>query len=114
MPSDGNCLYAAIVDQVTLLKDSPLNKARGSEILCWNSKIQTPRSFCLEQSAANIAALRRLTAAHIRAHPDDFLPFIIGSDEVGDAPDPLAAYCTKLESTPMWGGQIELQVGFRH
>eukprot|EP00198_Chlamydomonas_reinhardtii_P000235 XP_001689570.1 predicted protein [Chlamydomonas reinhardtii] len=80
--ADGHCMYRAVEDQ--------LGQAGGAA------------------SAPDHLALRKLAAAHIRAHADDFLPFIFDEDEKGEPAEQLEAYCEELESTAVWGGQLEL------
>lgn len=65
--ADGHCMYRAVEDQ--------LGQAGGAA------------------SAPDHLALRKLAAAHIRAHADDFLPFIFDEDEKGEPAEQLEAYC---------------------
>eukprot|EP00246_Nothoceros_aenigmaticus_P013224 TRINITY_DN4469_c0_g1_i1.p1 TRINITY_DN4469_c0_g1~~TRINITY_DN4469_c0_g1_i1.p1 ORF type:complete len:318 (-),score=74.52 TRINITY_DN4469_c0_g1_i1:263-1216(-) len=83
--SDGHCLYRAVEDQLALHPD-----------------VAPQHSF---------TALRSLAAAYMRAHPDDFVPFIVGenSDTAGESVEErLERYCVDVESTASWGGQLEL------
>ncbi|GMT03989.1 hypothetical protein PENTCL1PPCAC_26163, partial [Pristionchus entomophagus] len=84
IPPDGDCLFHAIAHQLTIGgKDS-----KG-------------------------AALRRKAASFIRAHKDDFLPFL--STEDGEILDEFQfeEYCVKVEreasSGGQWGGEPELR-----
>ena len=81
IPSDGNCLYAAIVHQLTL-----------------QSQEQT------------VGTLRKQAASYIRANADDFLPFLCKPD-TGDpyTQEEFNTYCSELETTPAWGGQLEIR-----
>eukprot|EP00195_Chlamydomonas_chlamydogama_P017882 CAMPEP_0202896522 /NCGR_PEP_ID=MMETSP1392-20130828/5518_1 /ASSEMBLY_ACC=CAM_ASM_000868 /TAXON_ID=225041 /ORGANISM="Chlamydomonas chlamydogama, Strain SAG 11-48b" /LENGTH=366 /DNA_ID=CAMNT_0049581913 /DNA_START=53 /DNA_END=1153 /DNA_ORIENTATION=- len=79
--ADGHCMYRAIEDQ--------LQQAGAA----------SPPTF---------QQLRERAAAHIRAHPDDFMPFIYNEDEDGEPGEQLEDYCAELESTAVWGGQLEL------
>ncbi|KAI9273722.1 hypothetical protein BY458DRAFT_508031 [Sporodiniella umbellata] len=46
--------------------------------------------------------LRKSAAEYILDHPDDFIPFLYLED--GD----LKKYCTDIETTACWGGQLEI------
>ncbi|KAJ1545264.1 OTU domain-containing protein 6B, partial [Cladochytrium tenue] len=53
--------------------------------------------------------VRRIAADYMRAHSDDFLPFLV--DDNGDvmSVEMFAQYCDKVESSAEWGGQLEIQ-----
>lgn len=51
-------------------------------------------------------SLRTQAASYMRQHPDDFTPFLFTSDSDGTLN--LEAYITELESTPRWGGEMEI------
>lgn len=80
IPSDGNCLYAAVAHQ---LEDRKIS--------------------------SSVDSLRTQVAKYMREHADDFLPFL--SKDNGDCftQDDFEAYCNDLETTPAWGGQLEIQ-----
>ncbi|XP_061520705.1 deubiquitinase OTUD6B isoform X1 [Phycodurus eques] len=80
--TDGHCMYRAIRDQL-LRRD---------------------------KSELSVKELRCRTAAHMRSHADDFLPFLSDPD-TGDAyaADDFEKYCSDVEHTAAWGGQLELQ-----
>ncbi|KAJ3358943.1 OTU domain-containing protein 6B [Allomyces javanicus] len=76
-----------------------------------------PDGHCLYASIAHQLAdastyttLRQLAAQHLRKHPDEYRPFLV-DEATGDmlTDDGFRAYCTKIESTAEWGGQIELR-----
>ncbi|XP_078543181.1 deubiquitinase OTUD6B isoform X2 [Lissotriton helveticus] len=79
--SDGHCMYRAVEDQV---------KERDSS---WT-----------------VSNLRRQTAEYMRKHISDFLPFST-NPSTGDmyTPEAFEKYCDDIESTPAWGGQLELR-----
>ena len=58
-------------------------------------------------------ALRQTTARHMRANAEHFKHFVIEADtadgSVADGDDAFEAYCTEVESTAAWGGQVEIQ-----
>lgn len=86
--ADGNCLFNALLDQLT------------------NRRVE-PRVAVADQRA-----LRQLVADHMLAHRDDFAPFVVGeSDAAAAAPaaDELTSYCERLATTAHWGGQLELR-----
>ncbi|XP_077363401.1 deubiquitinase OTUD6B [Festucalex cinctus] len=80
--SDGHCMYRAIQDQ--------LQRRAQSEL--------------------SVKELRCRTAAHMRSHANDFLPFLSNPDtgDVYTAED-FEKYCGDVEHTAAWGGQLELQ-----
>jgi OTU domain-containing protein 6 len=88
--ADGHCLYSAVADQLVLhdiglVPRIPLTIA-GEETS--EEKILLPYK-----------AVRRTTAAYIKANADDFVPFL---------EEPLDEYVRKVGDTAEWGGQLEL------
>ncbi|XP_074644147.1 deubiquitinase OTUD6B-like isoform X1 [Tubulanus polymorphus] len=81
IPSDGNCMYSAVEDQLRRL---------GVE--------------------SSIEILRKQTADYLRANADDFMPFLT-NPHTGDpfTQENYEAYCHDVESTTAWGGQLELK-----
>ncbi|KAL9936622.1 hypothetical protein V8E36_004690 [Tilletia maclaganii] len=90
---DGHCLYAAVADQLGVRKNQP----------------------------TDFKSARFAAAAYMRAHPDDFIPFItdedvvtgakeeVGSSDTSGSPqEHFAKYCTAIEETGVWGGQPEI------
>ncbi|GFR39954.1 hypothetical protein Agub_g32 [Astrephomene gubernaculifera] len=88
--ADGHCLYRAIEDQLT------------------QHAQQAPTSSSSSTSVPDYQTLRRLAAAHIRSHADDFLPFVYDEDAAGGPAEQLEEYCEELEGSAVWGGQLEL------
>ncbi|XP_077447367.1 deubiquitinase OTUD6B isoform X1 [Stigmatopora argus] len=80
--SDGHCMYRAVQDQ--------LERRDKSEF--------------------SVKELRSRTAAHMRSHVDNFLPFLSNPD-TGDiyTAEDFEKYCNDVEHTAAWGGQLELQ-----
>ncbi|CAL9207573.1 unnamed protein product [Musa hybrid cultivar] len=84
---DGHCLYRAVEDQLSL-----------------SSNNTSPYSF---------QELRKMAANYMRHHASDFLPFFLSESniEVDADNSPLEIfekYCKEVESTAVWGGQLEL------
>ncbi|KAI6674663.1 hypothetical protein NL676_002569 [Syzygium grande] len=84
---DGHCLYRAVENQLALLSG-------GS----------SPYTY---------QELREMIAAYMREHTSEFLPFFLSENTVEGDTDKSAAekfenYCKEVESTAVWGGQIEL------
>jgi len=73
IPADGHCLYRSLAHQLQV----------SGEV-------------------ADFLQCRKDIAAYMRAHPDDFAPYL----EEG-CPD-LNAYCEVVESSNEWGGQLEI------
>ncbi|TXT06030.1 hypothetical protein VHUM_03503 [Vanrija humicola] len=91
---DGHCMYTAVADQLGLLGILPAHQAN------------------------NPYHVRRVAAAYLRQHQDDFLPFlpsVDGEDMPGATDDGLMTpemygeYCHRVESTAEWGGEPEIQ-----
>ncbi|XP_008329986.1 deubiquitinase OTUD6B [Cynoglossus semilaevis] len=82
--SDGHCMYRAIEDQL----------AQQSQI----------------GSNMSVIELRSRTAEYMRSHVDDFLPFLTNPN-TGDiyTTDEFEKYCSEVENTAAWGGQLELR-----
>ncbi|KAL3043875.1 hypothetical protein OYC64_003683 [Pagothenia borchgrevinki] len=82
--SDGHCMYRAIEDQ-----------------LAQRTKPELTMSM---------KELRSRTAEFMRGHADDFLPFLTNSN-TGDmyTTDEFEKYCSDVEHTAAWGGQLELR-----
>ncbi|XP_062384826.1 deubiquitinase OTUD6B [Sardina pilchardus] len=79
--SDGHCMYRAIDDQLA---------GRGQ--------------------GTGLKELRAQTANYMRCHADDFLPFL-NNPNTGEmfSADEFEKYCSDVESTAAWGGQLELR-----
>lgn len=81
IPSDGNCLYSAIVHQLH------------------RQDIET-----------SVGSLRKQVADHMRSQSDDFLPFLTRPNSNDPyTPEQFAEYCSRLETTTEWGGQLEIR-----
>lgn len=82
--SDGHCMYRAVEDQLAQ------RSAPGLPM--------------------NVKELRSRTAQHMRSHADDFLPFLTNPN-TGDmyTTDEFEKYCSDVEHTAAWGGQLELR-----
>ncbi|KAL5022043.1 hypothetical protein ScPMuIL_001198 [Solemya velum] len=78
--SDGNCLYNAICHQL---------QQQGTE--------------------ASNDSLRKQTADYMRAHQDDFLPFLTKDNGDIYTSEDFEKYCVELEKRPVWGGQLEVK-----
>ncbi|XP_029299814.1 deubiquitinase OTUD6B [Cottoperca gobio] len=82
--SDGHCMYRAIEDQLA-------QRSKPALIM-------------------SVKELRSRTAERMRGHADDFLPFLTNSN-TGDmyTTDEFEKYCSDVEHTAAWGGQLELR-----
>lgn len=81
IPADGNCLYCAINHQL---------KVTGRD-------------------ATTINNLRKQTANFMREHKEEFIPFMYNDSEEPVDEDQFLDYCKNVESTKMWGSQLELR-----
>jgi len=81
IPSDGDCMFAGLVHQLVQLN---LN--------------------------STVTDLRRNTADELMKNKADYSPFLSNPSTGDMLSDPeYQAYCSKMASTPAWGGQVELQ-----
>nr|XP_033492276.1 deubiquitinase OTUD6B [Epinephelus lanceolatus] len=82
--SDGHCMYRAIEDQLAQLSQPGV--------------------------IMSVKELRSRTAEHMRSHADDFMPFLTNPN-TGDmyTTDEFEKYCSDVEHTAAWGGQLELR-----
>lgn len=82
IPSDGDCLYNAVVHQLKI----------------------TGRNVC------DVSYLRNETANYILNHKDSLI-FYMTSSDTGDllTDDEFFKYCEAIRNTPAWGGQVEIQ-----
>ena len=85
--SDGDCLYAGVAHQLAL---------QG-------------------QTSIDALEVRKVTSEALRAKKNDYLPFLT-DPKTGDLLDDAGfeQYCSDLESTKVWGGQIELRAISEH
>lgn len=82
IPSDGNCLYCAVDDQLKRLGEDGLG----------------------------IDKLRKMTSQYLLDHKCDFLPFL-SHPETGDVltDTQYDEYCNDIANTSVWGGEVELR-----
>lgn len=78
IPADGHCLYASIADQLKLR----------------HGVVKT------------VQELRSAAAQQIREHPNDFSAFLF--DESTMSVKEIEPYCVELETTAIWGGDLEI------
>jgi OTU domain-containing protein 6 len=105
IPSDGNCLYRAIEDQIK--NQLPVDvKSRVAEILKKDVEdgSKDGSKDGIEDTAWSYGALRRLCAAHLLQNQEAYIHFVEVEDEEG-----YRAYCDEVERTAAWGGHVELQ-----
>ncbi|KAL0725255.1 hypothetical protein Bca4012_039854 [Brassica carinata] len=81
---DGHCLYRAVENQLA-------NLSGGA----------SPYTY---------QKLREMAAAYMRDHKTDFIPFFLSEteSESESAEERFEKYCSEVESTAAWGGQLEL------
>ncbi|KAF2435498.1 cysteine proteinase [Tothia fuscella] len=87
--ADGHCLYSAVADQL-VLHDIGL-RPRIYPTITGDGN---------EKSTEPFRIVRRTTAEYIKAHKDEFEPFL---------EEPLDDYVRKVGETGEWGGQLELR-----
>ncbi|ORY68734.1 uncharacterized protein BCR38DRAFT_424177 [Pseudomassariella vexata] len=79
---DGHCLFSAVADQLVQLS-IPISSSHGED----------------ETKLPPYKAVRRKATEYMKAHPDDFAPFLEEDFE---------GYVAKMRDTAEWGGQLEL------
>ncbi|KAG2325359.1 hypothetical protein Bca52824_008087 [Brassica carinata] len=81
---DGHCLYRAVENQLASLSGGA-----------------SPYTY---------QKLREMAAAYMREHKTDFIPFFLSEteSESESAEERFEKYCSEVESTAAWGGQLEL------
>jgi OTU domain-containing protein 6 len=99
-------LFSAVADQLNLLDQ---RKAGRQTVL----RVNTGSHFTQSRSYA-YQDTRKAAADYMRAHPNDFVPFITiediaGEDEGDVSGRKFAKYCDTMESTGEWGGQPEVR-----
>lgn len=91
---------------MNLLRGAKVHKVRSMQLTAAPSRLSTRQ--------VDYKEARRAAAEHMRAHPDDFRPYLTAED-VGDADDAAlssrkyAEYCDRIEHTSTWGGQTEVR-----
>ena len=62
----------------------------------------------LKDTSMDYTHIRKLAAEQLRIHAEDYLPFM--TNDLGDmlSDDEFAVYCSKVECTAEWGGQLEV------
>ncbi len=86
IPSDGNCLYRAVADQLERI------------------------GYSEAQKKLDFVEMRLRAAKYMKENPSDFIPFL--DLEEGEEDAQFAKYCTKVEQSEgevEWGGQLEIQ-----
>ncbi|XP_050361480.1 deubiquitinase OTUD6B [Nymphalis io] len=82
IPSDGDCLYKAVVHQYEI----NYNKTLG------------------------VDDLRNRVSSYILEHKEDFMPFLSNTDTNEMLTDrEFEEYCDKIKNTKVWGGQLEIR-----
>ena len=94
IPSDGNCLYRAIEDQIKNRLPADVGRRVGEIVVADGD----------DDGAWSYVALRRLCAGHLLRNQEAYMPFVEVEDEAG-----YKAYCDEVERTAAWGGHVELQ-----
>jgi len=81
VPSDGDCMFASVAHQLGLGSDKALS----------------------------VAELRKQTGNELRRNKSAYWPFL-SSPKTGEpySEEEYSNYCNVMESTPAWGGQVEL------
>lgn len=98
IPPDGHCLYRSLEDQLQRLPAEVAQPPAAAEQAGGEEEL-------------NFLVLRQRAAEWMRAHAEEFKPFVLKEDAAtaGDGDDAFDAYCREVETTAAWGGQVELQ-----
>ncbi|SCV71975.1 BQ2448_4669 [Microbotryum intermedium] len=111
---DGHCLYSAIADQANHLRLSV-----RIFIHSWPKEAPTDLvsiHYGTQTTKETYSTTRKHAATYMRAHPDDFLPFLESSDQAEAlmTPDEYENYCATVENTAEWGGEPEIRALAKH
>ncbi|KAL1899764.1 OTU protein [Sporothrix stenoceras] len=82
---DGHCLFSAVADQMAGVGKSVKLTSADEELDAFR-------------------AVRHTAARYMEAHPDDFAPFLLASEDGTD----LDTHIAQIRDTAEWGGQLEL------
>ncbi|KAJ3075073.1 OTU domain-containing protein 6B [Podochytrium sp. JEL0797] len=80
--ADGHCLYNAMSDQHALVS---------------------------QREPLGYAHYRKQAATFMRAHPDEFMPFLATDDGDIMSEEQYEQYCCNVEASATWGGQLEIK-----
>jgi OTU domain-containing protein 6 len=61
-----------------------------------------------EAGVPSYQELRELASDHIRAHREEFAPYLVPEEEGEDPGEYFDRYCAAIEDTAVWGGHVEL------
>lgn len=105
---DGHCLYRSLEDQLQRL---PSEVPQPPAMAAGERGAEAGQEEEDGEGGLSFLALRQRAAEWMRRHAEQFKPFVLQEDATtaGDGEDVFEAYCTELESTAAWGGQVELQ-----
>lgn len=123
IPSDGHCLYRSIgMWKFVRFKTKMLKVCDAfMTFICAADQIhslpdhgaQIVQISGTESNDLDFLKLRKICAQTLRSHKDEFSNFISGNDlnvMNGDSSDDVfEAYCTEVEDSAAWGGQVEIQ-----
>lgn len=98
--ADGHCMYRSIEDQLRTTAKANKGGQEGSDDEDDEDDANDVPSY---------QELRELAAGHLRAHRDEFSPYLVPEDEGQDPVAYYDRYCDNIEITATWGGHIELQ-----
>lgn len=104
IPRPGSLHHRPYVCSLSICDDLKLYISQALLMRCVQLQGQAPNAV------HDYLSLRKLAAAYMRAHKNDFLPFVTehAKEHEGDPDAQFEAYCTEVEETATWGGQLEL------
>ncbi|DBA01207.1 TPA: LOW QUALITY PROTEIN: hypothetical protein N0F65_002342 [Lagenidium giganteum] len=86
IPSDGHCMYHAVADQMK------------------------QHNVSIDSQEPAYQYLRQVTSSYMRAHPDEFIPFLVLDEDSAKSLSQLfEEYCDRVANSSDWGGQLELR-----
>jgi len=111
--ADGHCMYRSIEDQLRLTagKSSKQQQQDDDEDDEDDSEDGSEDDEEQREEGDGIPSyqdLRELAADHIRAHRDEFAPFLVPEGEGEDAEAHFKRYVDDIEMSPAWGSHVEL------
>jgi hypothetical protein len=106
--ADGHCMYRSVEHQLRVTKAGGGVGGVGSGSGSGDEEAGGEGEGEGE-GVPNYQELREMAADYIRAHREEFAPYLVPEDEASDPAEHFEAYCNTIEETATWGGHLELQ-----
>jgi hypothetical protein len=101
-------MYRSVEDQLRSTAKGPAKTARVKFAVAEEEEDSSDSDDGPDDGVPGYQELRELAAAHIRAHREEFAPYLVPDDEGQDAAAYFDKYCDDIEMTATWGSHVEL------